>query len=52
MTQKQILALAADDELMSLLEEIYDIQHKTVYEQKSSEQQMKHIAKIIIESLK
>lgn len=56
MTQKDILAIASDIELMSLLDEIYDIQSdfesKTVYEQKAAKQEMKHIAKIIIESLK
>ena len=56
MTQKEILALAADEELISLLDEIYDIQSdfelKTVSEQKAAKKEMKHIAKIIIESLK
>ena len=60
MTQKQILALAADDELMSLLDEIYDIQYdiqsnfefKTVNEQKVAKKEMEHLAKILIETLK
>ena len=55
MTQKQILALAADNELMSILERISNIQanmqFKTEHEQKSAKQEMKHFAKIIIESL-
>ena len=55
MTQKQILALAADNELMGILEHISNIQanmqFKTEYEQKSAKQEMKHFAKIIIESL-
>lgn len=56
MTQKDILAIAADSELMSILEDISYIQSnfkfKTVYEQKAAKQEMKHLAKIIIESLK
>ncbi len=56
MTQKQILTLAADNELMSILEHISDIQanmiFKTAHEQKAAKQEMKHFAKIIIENLK
>ena len=56
MTQKQILKLAEDSELMSILEHISyiqaNLQWKTVYEQKAAKQEMKHFAKIIIDSLK
>ena len=56
MTQKEILTLAADSELMSILQNISYIQSnfefKTVYEQKTAKQEMKRLAKSIIENLK
>lgn len=55
MTQKQILALAADDEAMDILKEIASIQSnmcfKTIYEQKSSKAEMKQLAKELIERM-
>lgn len=55
MTQKEILTIASDSELMGILEHISYLQSnqqfKTVYEQKAAKQEMKHFAKIIIDSL-
>ena len=55
MTQKQILALAADEEAMDILKEISHIQFnmsfKTVYEQKTAKAQMKQLAKELIERM-
>lgn len=55
MTQKQILALAADDEAMDILKEISHIQFnmsfKTVYEQKTAKAEMKQLAKELIERM-
>lgn len=55
MTQKQILALAADEEAMDILKEIAFIQSnmcfKTIYEQKDSKAEMKQLAKELIERM-
>lgn len=55
MTQKQLLAIAADTEAMEILEEIARIQrnmcHKTVYEQKTARAKMKSLAKEIIDMI-
>lgn len=55
MTQKQIIAIANNEEVMELLQEIARIQsnmeYKTSYEQKSAKAEMKELAKEIIEAL-
>ena len=53
MTQKQIFAIAASVEAMSILKEIECIQrclcYKTFYEQKSAKAKMKMLAKELLE---
>lgn len=55
MTQKQILAIAADEEAMDILKEIAFIQSnmcfKTIYEQKDAKTEMKQLAKELIERM-
>lgn len=55
MTQKQVLAIAADEEAMDILKEISHIQFnmsfKTVYEQKTAKAEMKQLAKEFIERM-
>lgn len=55
MTQKELLTIAADKDLMDILEEIAEIQrnmcHKTIYEQKTATKKMKNLAKELIENL-
>lgn len=56
MTQKDILILAKDPELMALLVEIAEIDsnmcHKTVYEQKTAAKRMQNYAKEIADTIK
>ena len=53
MTQKQILAIAGNEDAMWILKEIEEIQrnmcHKTIYEQKTAKARMKSLAKELIE---
>lgn len=53
MTQKQIFAIAASEEALSILKEIEHIQrclcYKTIYEQKSAKAKMKMLAKELLE---
>lgn len=55
MTQKDLIEIASNDEMMDILKEIAFIQqnmcHKTIYEQKTAKAQMKRLAKEIIESI-
>lgn len=55
MTQKQVLAIAADEEAMDILKEISHIQFnmsfKTAYEQKTAKEEMKQLAKEFIERM-
>ena len=55
MTQKQILAITADEEAMDILKEISHIQSnmcfKTTYEQKTAKAEMKQLAKEFIERM-
>ena len=55
MTQKDLIMIASNSEMMAMLAEIADIQknmcHKTIYEQKTAKAKMKEMAKEIIENL-
>ncbi len=55
MTQKQLIELASNEELMRMMEKIAEIQsnmcNKTIYEQKTAKAEMKRLAKEIIEEL-
>ena len=55
MTQKQIFALAANEEAMDILKEIESIQrnmcHKTIYEQKTAKAEMKRLAKELLNTI-
>lgn len=55
MTQKQILAIAGNEDAMWILQEIAEIQsnmcHKTIYEQKTAKARMKSLAKELIETI-
>ena len=55
MTQKQVLAIAASEDAMWLLQEIQEIQqnmcHKTIYEQKTAKAKMKELAKELLETI-
>lgn len=56
MTQKEIIMLASDPDLMALLAEIAEeeknLVHKTVYEQKTAKKRMKNRAAEIVETVK
>ena len=56
MTQKELLKIAADEDLMYMLQEIQFEQrnmcHKTIYEQQKATRKMKGLAKEIIETIK
>lgn len=56
MTQKDIIALASDPDLMAMLNEIAfeekNLCHKTVYEQKTAKKKMRNYAKDIIDTIK
>lgn len=56
MTQKEIIMLASDPDLMALLTEIAEEErnliHKTIYEQKTAKKRMKNRAAEIIETVK
>lgn len=53
MTQKEIFAIASNEDSMEILKEIGEIQrnfcHKTVYEQKTAKAKMKRLAKELLE---
>lgn len=55
MTQKQIIALATNEDAMYFLLRIEEIQknmcHKTIYEQKNAKAKIKEFAKEIIERI-
>lgn len=55
MTQKQIFAIAANEEAMDILKEIEFIQrnmcHKTIYEQKTAKAEMKRLAKELLDTI-
>lgn len=56
MTQKEILAIANNEEAMMILKEIEEIQrnmcHKTIYERKTASRKMYGLAKELIEEIK
>lgn len=56
MTQKDLMKIAADEDLMEALQEMASIQrnmcHKTIYEQKTATRKMKDLAREIIEGVK
>ena len=53
MTQKEIFAIASNQDTMEILKEIEEMQrnlcHKTVYEQKTAKAKMKRLAKELLE---
>lgn len=53
MTQKQIFAIAENEDAMDILNEIKSIKrnmcHKTIYEQKTAKLKMKRLAKELLE---
>ena len=55
MTQKEIMSLAANEDAMSALEQIAQIQsnmcHKTIYEQASAKRNMKELCIEIMECI-
>jgi len=55
MTQKEILAIANNEEAMMILKEIEEIQrnmcYKTIYERKTETKKMKELAKELIEEI-
>lgn len=56
MTQKDIIALASDPDLMLMLQEIAfeerNLCHKTIYEQKTAKKKMQNYARDIIDTIK
>lgn len=56
MTQKEILAIATNSELVNIVQDIYYVhtcsESQTVNEQKAAKKEMEHLAKILIEALK
>ena len=55
MTQKQLFAIAANEEAMDILKELEKIQrnmcHKTIYERKTAKAKMKRLAKELLEAI-